>query len=113
MWWIIGGRSQNCLPTRHYVNDMGTSPVNVPLLVKKGAEFNINFAVLAKMDVTCKDSSQGSNNCDIRKMEVIIVDLANGKIYSHNSSSGIRSVPEDAMDEACKAVFRKFTADQK
>jgi TolB-like protein len=89
------------------------SSLNLPLVKKKGSELGFNLAILGRMDIRCKDSSVGSNNCDIRKMEVIIVNLATGKIYAHDASKGIRSTPEDAMDEACKTVFKKVMVDMK
>ena len=79
-------------------------------LTKKGLELGINLAILGRMNIRCKDSSQGTNNCDIKNMEVLIVNLTTGKVYTQ-TVTGTRST-EDAMDEVCKAVFSKFTADR-
>ena len=90
----------------------GSSP-NLTLLTKMGSELGINVAILGRMDIRCKDSSAGSNNCDIRTSEVIVVNLTTGKIYSHTAPPGVRSTADDAIDEACKGVFKKFMADAK
>ncbi|GEM_PF-615715 len=89
----------------------GSSP-DLTLLSKKGVELGINLAILGSMNIHCKDSSMGSNNCDIRNLEVFIINLTTGKVYRHAASTGSRATTEDAIDEACKGVFAKFNADR-
>ena len=84
--------------------------LSLAALRAKGAELGVNFLVWAKMDIRCKYSSAGSDSCDIRWMEVAIVDLSTGKTYSHNASSSLQSAPPDAIDAACKTAFRKLAA---
>ena len=82
---------------------------DLKVLSQKGAELGVNIAILGKMDIRCKDSSQGTNSCDIRNAEVSIIELTTGKIYSQTARTGIRPT-EDAIDEACRGAFLKFKA---
>jgi TPR repeat protein len=87
----------------------GTLP-ELKVLSQKGAELGVNIAILGKMDIRCKDSSQGTNSCDIRNIEVSVIDLTTGKVYSQTARTGYRPT-EDAIEEACRGAFLKFKAE--
>lgn len=82
-----------------------SSSPNMDLLRQKGEELGFNAAVLGKLNVKCR----WSDNCQVRNMNITLVDLTTGKAYSEAGSSW----DDDARDyigSLTSKVFKSWAA---
>ncbi|MBU1567384.1 MAG: hypothetical protein KJ630_17390 [Proteobacteria bacterium] len=85
----------------------GNTP-NLATLRQVGKEIGINVAILGRMNIYCR----WSDNCQVRNMDYVVVNLATGKIYTEagtNWDMGAR----DYIELLCSKVFDKFAVDMK
>lgn len=76
---------------------------NIPLVKQIGKEQSIDLAILGTMDIHCK----WSDNCQVRQMEIMLIDLTTGEITSQEGSSW-EVEARDLIDLTTLKVFRKF-----
>jgi len=84
----------------------GNQP-NISLVKQMGAERNIDLAILGTMDIHCR----WSDNCQVRRMEVMLIDVVTGSIVSEKGSSwdvDARDLIESILSKAFKKLDKEM-----
>ena len=78
---------------------------NLPLLRQKGEELGVNVAILGELDIHCR----WSDNCQVRGINLFIVDLTTGNIHKESGFSWDIDA-RDYIDEIIRKGFVAFAS---